>query len=632
MNVIDDLDVSLSESLVAVITPFLSTFEARVAPIVDNHGARFEAGPLIVHSSAACGLPEVPINAVAAVIECHENLTIDLLRESYARIEAIKLADKITTGPRPEAAVDMTAGFIVARTCDHSIEDIAAEAARLNAVTTSQQWPDVIAVLSAGLINYTAEVPGSDHSGDFFLQAKDLLDSNIPTPSIYVHLMIRGSGTLTLKKVTSLLTARVAIFEPGIDVPDYRLLLEGVPRHGLPAETYQPNLTNRLVALSAQQGASIKLNLEEFKIESAGKGLGSIQFLDWQDGGVLIVRGEFPMLPFFIHLKQVAPGIPFEHMQYFGRPGNLCVSYVLPISRVHFLKVLNLFERQSINIRVKPHSPKLLIQKVADEGVSTPFVSRLMVGVMDMRDAVHASEADRRRFDELYEPVLSGLRDAREAYREIENLWSNHREAIDAGTIVRVERNNTHIGESIDRGLKRELDAFLTTTVRTAKNSLQVLTQNYGVDIGFLFKKEGAFRAGVALLSASDAALASYLENVRAWTEPLVNARNDLEHGTVQPPKVEYLFQHVPLIANEPTFVGQPITKFTDDTLQHLLCFAEEITIHCLSLRLPTGLQITEIAGMERAPDFPTRFRLSVSSGERTAWRISGGGSRFDLT
>lgn len=371
MNLRDDTDVLLSDSLIAAMKVVVPIFEVRVVTVTDNGGTRFAPGPLIVHSAAAAGLPEVPIDTVAAVIECHETLTIEGLRRSYANIEAFKLAEKRNKGATPEAAVDMTVGFIVARTSALSIEEIAREVARLNSETPSQQWPDAVALLTSGLVNYTAHIPGRVEGGDFFLHAKDLLDSKSPPASMYVCLMVRGMGLLTFNKIISLLLARVAVFEPGIDIPDYRFLLEGIPRHGLPEKTYQLNLSNRFVAMSASQEARLRLNFEIFHIESSGKPLGSIQFVELQDGGLLVVRGEFPILPFFICLLQVTPGIPFEHLQYFGGPGGgLSVSYVLPINRVHFYKILNTFEHQSANIRVKRHSPKLLVQQTGNEGVS----------------------------------------------------------------------------------------------------------------------------------------------------------------------------------------------------------------------------------------------------------------------
>lgn len=631
MNATDKANVPLIESLALAIKPAISTFEVRRAPVIDNSGVRFEAGPLIVYSPAARGLSDVPIDTVAAVIECHETLTIENLRKSYARIESIKLADKATNGAKPQAAVDMTTGFIVARTSALTLEEVAAEVARLNSITSSQQWPDAVAILSIGLINYTANVPGREEGGDFFLHAKELLNSNMPPASMYVHLMVRGMGARTLNKVVSLVIVRVAIFEPGVGVPDYRLLLEGVPRYGLPEITYQLNLAGRLTAMSVRQGMDLRLNFEVFHIECAGKPLGSVQFVDWQDGGVLIVRGEFPILPFFLCLTQVLPSIPFDHMQYF--PGaEQSVSYVLPITRIHFIQILKRFEQQSANIVIKPYTPKLLIQRIGDEGVSSPFITRLMVSVMEVRDAVHTVESERLRFDDLYEPVLSGARDAREACQEIERLWGSHKNAIDAGTIVRFDGMHTRIDESIDRQLKRELDSFLTTAVRTAKNAVQNLTHNYGLDLGFLFKKEQAFRAGIVQMALSDAVFSTYLEQVRTWTEPLVAARNDLEHGIVQPPKVIYQIGQRPVVADEPVFGGKPVTKYASDILQRLLGFVEEITIYCLSRKLPDGLQISEIGRTDRVPDFPRRFQLSVTSGGRSAWKLSAGDARFDLT
>lgn len=48
------------------------------------------------------------------------------------------------------------------------------------------------------------------------------------------------------------------------------------------------------------------------------------------------------------------------------------------------------------------------------------------------------------------------------------------------------------------------------------KHGMQMLLAELGIEIGFLFKKQPAFEAGIAALRASDPLLADYLEQVRA--------------------------------------------------------------------------------------------------------------------
>lgn len=621
MDVTDDTHLPLEESVIAALRPIIGTFDARVVPIVDDDGNKIDSGLVVVHSDPDAQSSVASIDRVAAAIDCHEVLTLAKLRECYTRVEAIKLANKTGASSTDDAAVDMTTCFILARTSDLSIEELAAEMEHLNAQTPSGQWPDSVAVLSKGFINYTARVPGKDENGDFFLPAKGIAGAMAP-PAMYISLMVRATAEQTFNKLASMVICRVAIFQPGLAVPDYRLLLSNMPRHGMPEVTYQFDLAGRLMAMSPKQVIASRLNFEAFNIGSGSEDLGSIQFVEWQDGGVILVRGRFPILPFFMCLTKVAPGIPMSDMQYV-RNDMLSVSFVLPINKDQFLHVLGQFEAMSSNIRIKPQTAKLLVQKIGSEGASSPFVARLMIGIMEIRDAACAGDTECREFDKLYDPALSSVRDAREACREIAAAWEDHQAAVKEGRIVKIVGRGVHIDGSIDRKIQRELDALLTTAVRAIKNAVQNLTGIYGIDIGFLFKKEPAFRAGVNRLALTHSALASYLECTRQWCEPLLNARNILEHGVGQSVRVTYEIEKHPVLANEPLFDGKPVTVYTVDVINRIACFVEEITVYCLSTKLPKGIQVSEVPIMHRDAEVPRRFRLSVSPGSQAPWSLA---------
>lgn len=628
MNVTDDTTLPLEESVIKALKPIIGAFHVRVVPMTDSGGNRIDSGLVVIHSDLGAGLPVAPIDSVAAVIDCHEVLTRRSLCECYKRLEAVKLANKAASGSTVTAAVDMTTGFIVARTSELSIEELAVEMAQLNASTPSGQWPDGVAVLSTGFINYTAEIPGRSESGDFFLPAKGLAGTMAPA-AIYVSLMVRATAELTFSKLASMVICRVAIFQPGVAVPDYRLFLSGIPRHGMPEVTYQFNLLGKLMAMSSKQIIASRLNFDAFNIESGREVLGSVQFVEWQDGGVIVVRGKFPILPFFICLTKVIPGIPMSEMQYVGND-RMSVSFVLPINKDQFLGVLGQFQAISSNIRIKPQTAKLLVQKTGAEGASSPFIARLMIGIMEIRDATCADDTERRRFDDLYDPALSGVRDAREACREIAATLEAHLAAVQEGRIVRTVGRTIHIDESIDRPIRRELDAFLTAAVRTIKTAMQTLTASYGIDIGFLFKKESPFRAGLSRLALTHSALASYLERTRQWSEPLISARNTLEHGVVRSLTVTYEIEKHPVIAKEPLFESKPVTAYTADALDRIACFVEEVTAYCLSAKLPQGIQISEVPPSRRDTDVPRRFHLTVSPGGQVPWLLAAHTRRFD--
>ena len=63
-----------------------------------------------------------------------------------------------------------------------------------------------------------------------------------------------------------------------------------------------------------------------------------------------------------------------------------------------------------------------------------------------------------------------------------------------------------------------------------------------------------------------------------------------------------------------------------------LTCFVEEFTAHCLQLRLPQGLSLTELPLTQRDPEVPERFRLALKDGGIQIWFITYHESRFEKT
>lgn len=581
----------------------------------------------VIHTGVFEDLQSVPIDNVAAAIDCFDKLTVEALKASYERIRRLKCVQK-TDRPGPaDGNIEMTTSFIVARDSDLTLEEIAREMGKLNATVPSHQWPDVVAVLSKGIINYTAQVPGTNRSGDFFLPTVSAAKSPL-APSLHIQKVIRATGELTFNKVASLIMLRVAIYQPGVHIPSYKELIADIPSHGVATEPYQFNLANTLVAMTKDQAIASQLPQDTFHIVSGKKTLGSVQYQKWQDGGVLIVRGQFPIDLFLVFLKQAVPELPLDQAQYFRSPG-LQVSFVLPINEWQFAQALHRFDRSSSNMSIRRETSKLLVQQVGNEGTASPYVARLMMGMMTLRDVVYESEVNRNHFDDLYDVVLSGIRNARDLSDEISSRWMQHQSKVHSGAAVRIEGRRVHISESIDRALRRDLEGFLNTAHRTIKTSLQNLTKDLGMDIGFLFQKEPAFQAGIARTRSTDTELANYLIVARTWSEPLALVRNNLEHGTIPSPAVSYDLNSSPVQAREPQFEGKAITQFTSDVLDRISCFVEEITVFCLQKKLPKSFAITEVPLGEREPSAPERFRLTVTPGGMKPWTLSPHGKKF---
>jgi hypothetical protein len=380
--------------------------------------------------------------------------------------------------------------------------------------------------------------------------------------------------------------------------------------------------------MTKEQAIAAQLPVDTFNIVSGKKKLGSVQYRAWQDGGVFLLRGRFPLDIFLVFLNQVVPGLSAGDMQYF-RGNDLQVSFVLPVTHRQFLQTLQVFEQRSANMAIQREESKFVVQQIADEGSASPFVARLMISVFGIRDAVYDQKNERNRFDDLYDPVLSGLRSTREAERDIAKAWHEHKAKIDSGAVVQINGRRVQISASIDRELKRDLESLLNSAVRTIKHNLQTLIRDLGDEIGFLFQKEPAFRAGVLKTRLSDPALADYLLAARLWTEPLVLTRNDLEHGSISSPEVAYAVDRTTVRVEEPQFCGKPVTQFTSDVLDRVCCFAEELVVHSLRKHLPVGFDITEVSIAERDPSIPERFQVTVKPGGRPRWGLTPHTNKF---
>jgi DNA replication protein DnaC len=110
---------------------------------------------------------------------------------------------------------------------------------------------------------------------------------------------------------------------------------------------------------------------------------------------------------------------------------NSQISYVLPITQGDFGQMLARIQRQS-NMVVRPIQPNWTVQKVADEGSSSPLMARLMIGMLRLRDNVF-DHTNRDPFDNAYDFVLKSLFSARDAMRQLTNVWQEHERKVNAG-------------------------------------------------------------------------------------------------------------------------------------------------------------------------------------------------------
>jgi hypothetical protein len=182
---------------------------------------------------------------------------------------------------------------------------------------------------------------------------------------------------------------------------------------------------------------------------------------------------------------------------------------------------------------------RLIVQKLADEGAGSPFMARILMGILKLRDAALDGAAI-EELDRSHEFSVAAISNARTSADKIVELWVDHSRKVLNGEVVRAEGQDIYISENIDKELRREVESFLNAGTRALKTGMQNLGKQMGIDIGFLFKQSGAFERGITALGDRDPDLAEYLRRTRTWSEPLVKSRIDLEHGSWTLPRIEY--------------------------------------------------------------------------------------------
>ena len=621
---------TLSADLRAGIERYIGwPYKVATASVFDTDGLVSDTFAAVVYTAKEPSLDgptvQTPANFTAVVVDATDSLTIDNFRAAYARVGCAKRLKKSPAPKLDTLTTTVTLGMIYAQRSDLPLEAFAEELERLNAANPSSEWPDMIVVASMGAVQYAVQFPGESLSADYLPPAEGALNNYIP--AIYVVIVLRPTGKFTFNKMMSFVVAHLGIFSPGAKLSNFTEFLEGVPKTAVVVSGYQYDLKGNLNPVPPNQYKDRFVPAPPFQItDRRGRHLATIQFIPWQDGGAVLLKGKLPLsglLPFFGKQNILKAGVV-------TRPDDLQISYVLSITPADFGNMLTSLQQQSNMLVVHPQN-KWIVQKLADEGSASPFMARLFMGLMRLRDAIYTDPVARESFDKVFDFVPTSLLTARTTAKEISELWVGHSSKVAAGEIVRRQGAAIHIEESIDKELRKQAEHFLNNSARVIKQGMQELTALLGVDIGFMFKQQPAFERGIAALKSIDPLLADYLEKSRqTWSERLIKSRIDLEHNNWSLPRVRYDTSGANIVAVEPVVAGQPVTEFVQAMLDRLCCFVEDVTAHCIQQKMAAPITITEIPLAERRSEVPERFKLTLAVGGQPRWSISYQSSSFE--
>jgi hypothetical protein len=603
-------------------------FKAASGAAIDLDGERTPTfGSLIYTASGSrsgADPADISADSLACVVDVAETLDLAGFQAAYGRIAQVK---RLKKSKPPETRgvphTTITLGIIFIAHTAVPVETLAEELDRLNRQTPSTQWPDMVVVQGKGTINFGVQFPGDKVIGDYLPPGEGALTSGVP--AMYILIVMKPTGDHTFNRMCAFLIAHLAIFSPGASLPKWSDILEHTPKDAIILCGYQYNLRGDLLPVPRQFYNDRYFPPPPMRIEDPqGNLLSTIQFLPWQDGGVVLLRGRIPLEGLLVFLGK-------EALKGKITRNDLQISYVLPITQAHFNLLLQRIQTRS-NMTVRNDTTKWVIQKFADEGSSSPFMARLFLGNLRLRESVLADPAKREAFDKAYEFVLMTLLNTRTTAQNIGSLYAEHARKIASGQVARVQGQTLYIDENIDKELRKQTEDFLNSAVRVLKQGMQDVTNTLDVNIGFLFKKAGTFATGVDALQASDTDLAEYLRQTRQWSERFVESRNAMEHTASVLPKIQYSQVAGSIQAHEPQLSNQPVTEFVKFIMDRLACFVEEVTAHCLQVKMPAGLSIREIPLALRLHEMPERFQNTLKEGGVVIWRITYHQTTFEET
>ncbi|MHB8857541.1 MAG: hypothetical protein ACYC6K_13080 [Bellilinea sp.] len=281
-------------------------------------------------------------------------------------------------------------------------------------------------------------------------------------------------------------------------------------------------------------------------------------------------------------------------------------------------------------------TPPYQVKKVSDEGSSSPFISRIFMGILFFRDQLFLIDTDgqQRRaslnyFDQQFKPMYEAAQATRDAAIRVCELVDSHRSAIQNGNLIQFRANQYDILETIDKPLSQAVDLLIDQTIIATKTGLQkILKDPLNLDIGFFFQKDKDFHEGLKNLRAlGENDLAQYLQDVRVnWHSKLQELRTEHEHGGWSLDSIEYeLTAPYTVKINLPTVLSMPVNEFVLKTANRVLFFIENMMVYAmLRYSHQSPIFVVEIPIESRNPPNPKRFRLAPKGLDgSTPWVIT---------
>lgn len=606
----------LNNTLNKFLTP---PFFAKQGLVVDKNGLKSEDFSTIITTVEPYknnnDYVEVSVDNTACVIAAYENMNLECLHKAYEKIASAK---KLRKSIKP---ADTYRGEILGIICAitaNPLEKLAEEIQALNLKYPSEEWPDMIAILTQGTFHYVVQFPGEKCFGDFLLPGRSYLDQPTAMPAMYIIPVLSPTESYTFNKMCGFIFGHLKSCIQNTNLLNFNEVLSSVPKAQLTLPGYQFNLQAQLVPVSPQFyiGKYVPQQPQVFK-DKYHKVFFSLNFLPWQDGGIIILNGKIPLQTLLIYL-----GNKVNNCLSTITRDQLQISSILPITESDYFEMLEKIQKQTNFILQKPG--KIIKKIILNEGANSPFVARLIIGILTLRENSLIDNQKKEVFDKQFESFLNSLLEVKEIAQEIFDVIIDYTKEIEEGHIVESNFGSIRITKTIDRKLSKIVKSFIREAVSLLKNKLQGILQTLNVDIGCLFQKPEQFKKGLEKIESSEPNLALYLKNVREkWSNDLVNIRNNTDHADWGLQELEYIDNEASIKINEPEIGGKIVTEFIKFILDRILCFIEDIIFYSFGKILPANIYIIEIPFIQRDKEMPLRFKIGLGTNGESPWFIN---------
>ena len=260
-----------------------------------------------------------------------------------------------------------------------------------------------------------------------------------------------------------------------------------------------------------------------------------------------------------------------------------------------------------------------VFQKVYEMGSADPFVARMMLQIMELRDSVFHGNSDRREFDEFYEPILVNLLECRNAGKQCEQIITDHKRKIASKQIISFQNKALTITESIDSELNRNFkDFFIKGTI--ALNSLERMSKFLGYSVKFAFgRSKTIFEKGSKefLKRHPGDQFENFIQMLQGdwetWYPTFNEIRTKIEHDGFNLPRVHYAVDRDKNVAvSIPTINSKGIIDTLSLLWDNLFEFCEDIIVCQFGFKLDPLLVIVCVSPNQRDPQQPVKYKLSL--------------------